>query len=125
MMPLPAPIAAYLDAYNARDVEAMLACLAPDVRFRNLTDGAVTAEADGLAAFAELARAGAAAFSSRRQSVTNAITVAETTLAEIAYEAVVAQDLPNGWRAGETITLTGASLFRLADGLIAEIVDAA
>ncbi len=123
MTDIPAPIRAYIDAYNAKDVDGMLACLGDEIRFRNISSGDVTAEAPDKAAFAEMARFGATAFSERRQTVVNAITVADTTLAEIDYAAVVATDLPNGWKAGQRLAFRGASLFRIRDGLIVEIVD--
>jgi len=121
--PLPDVVAAYIDAYNARDVAGMLACLADDVAFRNISGGVETARADGKTAFAEMARFGAAAFSVRRQTVRAAITVADTTLVEIDYAATVAADLPNGWTAGQRLEVAGASLFRIRDGLIFAIVD--
>lgn len=120
---LPPPIETYIRAYNALDVEAMLACLADDVRFENYTGDQLTAQASGKPSFEEMARFGVTAFSSRRQTVTNAITVADTTAVEIDYTAVVAQDLPNGWKAGQQLAFRGASCFRLRDGLIARIVD--
>jgi len=120
---LPQTIADYIRAYNAREVDAMLACLADDVRFENWTGDALTAAAPDKAAFEELARVGAAAFAERRQTVTNAITVADTTAVEIDYTATVAQDLPNGWKAGQQLAFKGASCFQLRDGLIARIVD--
>ncbi|KGF67380.1 hypothetical protein LL06_22795 [Hoeflea sp. BAL378] len=120
---LPNVIKAYIAAYNAKDVPAMLACLSEDVSFRNIAGGAVTAETSDRQGFAEMAEFGASAFVTRHQQVTNAITVAETTLAEIAYTAVVAFDLPNGWKAGQEIALTGASLFRVENGKITAIVD--
>ena len=123
MTDLPEPIAAYLRAYNAKDVAGMLACLAEDVVFRNVSGGVVDAEARGREAFGRMAAFGAEAFASRAQTVTQALTVWDTTLATIAYEAVVARDLPNGWRAGQALSFTGASLFRLRDGLVAELVD--
>jgi len=36
---------------------------------------------------------------------------------------VVAIDLPNGWKAGQSLSFTGASAFRIRDGKIASIVD--
>lgn len=120
---LPKAVEAYIAAYNSIDVGGMLSQLSEDVVFKNLSGGELTAEAAGKEAFRALAQAGAAAFSERRQSVRRAITVAEVTLAEIDYRAVVAADLPNGWKAGRTIELEGASLFRLEGGLIAEIID--
>ena len=123
MTELPPPISAYLRAYDARDVPGMIACLAHDVRFRNIAGGVVNAQADGREAFREMAEFGASAFSERAQTVLSAITVADTTLVRIGYRATVARDLPNGWSAGQKLAFEGASLYRLRDGLIAELID--
>ena len=123
MSPLPAVIEAYIAAYNRKDVPAMLACLSDDIVFRNISGGDVTAEASDKTAFAQMAEFGATAFETRCQRVTNAITVSDTTLAEIDYTAVVAIDLPNGWKAGQQLGFTGASAFRIRDGKIVSIVD--
>ena len=123
MRPLPDVIARYIDAYNRKDVDGMVACLTDSVRFENRTGGAVTATATDKARFADMARAGAALFAERRQTVRRAITVADTTLVEIDYAATVAADPPEGWTAGQRVALRGASLFRLRDGLIDQLVD--
>lgn len=123
MADLPKPIESYIAAYNAIDVDAMLVCLADDVHFQNVAEGAVNAETRGKSEFATLARAGAAAFAARRQTVTHAITVAGRTIVEIDYTATVAADLPNGWKAGQELAFRGASYFELSDGLISRIID--
>ncbi len=120
---LPDPIETYIDAYNRKDVEGMLMCLAGNVFFQNISGGEVTAEALDKQSFEQMARFGASAFESRQQKVVNAITVAGTTLAEIDYTAVVATDLPNGWKAGQKLAFSGASAFRVEDGKIISIVD--
>lgn len=122
-MPLPQIVTAYLDAYNARDVDAMLFCLGEDVVFRNLAGGEVNAETRGKAAFAELARIGAAAFSARRQEVAHAIVMTGRAMLEIDYSATVAADLPNGWRRGQELAFAGRSYIEWADGGITLIVD--
>jgi len=123
LMALPSPVDAYVTAYNARKVEDMLACLTSDIRFTNILEGTVTAETCGLTAFAALARQSAAAFAHRTQTVLNAISVDDTTLVEVAFSAIVAKDLPNGWTAGKTVAVMGTSLFQLQQGKIARIVD--
>ncbi len=120
---LPDPIETYIDAYNRKDVEGMLMCLAGNVFFQNISGGEVTAEALDKQSFAQMARFGASAFETRQQKVVNAITVAGTTLAEIDYTAVVATDLPNGWKAGQKLAFSGASAFRVEGGKIISIVD--
>ncbi len=123
MSPLPPPINRYIAAYNRRDVADMLAALDQDVVFQNISSGALSAETTGKSAFENLATAGAADFSHRHQEVRHAITVADTTLAEIAFTATVAADLPNGWRAGQELAFEGKSLFELRNDLIVRIID--
>lgn len=123
MPDLPAAIRAYINAYNEKDVEGMIACLADEISFRNFSGKELTAEAGDKRSFEEMARFAATAFATRRQIVTNWITVADTTAVEIDYAAVVAIDLPNGWKAGQALSFSGTSLFRVRDGKITNIVD--
>ncbi|MEM0907469.1 MAG: nuclear transport factor 2 family protein [Pseudomonadota bacterium] len=120
---LPAPIAAYIAAYNAKDVGAMLAVLSDTVTFQNIAEGQTTTHTTGRDAFAELAHFGAQAFTTRHQEVTNAITVANLTLIEVSYTALVAMDLPNGWTKGQKLAFKGASAFTVEGGLITAITD--
>lgn len=120
---IPDIIQHYIAAYNARDVAAMLRCLAADIHFVNRFGAETTAETHGLEAFAALAEQGVACFSERRQEVTNAIVGANHATLKIAYRATVATDLPNGWKAGQEIALEGLSLFTLRGAEIAAITD--
>ncbi|AWK85463.1 nuclear transport factor 2 family protein [Azospirillum thermophilum] len=123
MDPVPEIVQRYLAAYNAQDVEAMLACLTDDVRFENLSDGTVTAATAGKEAFARLARQSAGLFSEREQVVEGCIAAGPRVALRIRYSATVAADLPNGWKAGQQVGLQGASFLTLRDGLIAELMD--
>lgn len=120
---LPPAVAAYLEAYNRKDVDGMLNCLSPSVSFLDMSGDSVTVSTNGLEEFRALALAGADAFLSRTQDVRNAITVADTTVLEIAFSAVVARDLPNGWMAGQNVSLAGRSRYRVECGQIVEIID--
>jgi ketosteroid isomerase-like protein len=113
----------YIVAYNAFDVPGMLAVLHPDVEFRNLAGGQVTAAARGLEEFRTLADHAATLFRSRRQTVRNYQGDEEEALVTIDYEGVLATDLGPGLRAGDTLRLAGRSTFAFRDGLIARIVD--
>lgn len=119
----PTVIDTYIEAYNRKDVDAMLGCLSEAVRFRNLAGDEVTAETVTKAEFEALARFGATAFSARHQNITRSITVADTTLLEIDYTATVAIDLPNGWTAGQALAFSGASCFQVEGGLIVSLID--
>ncbi len=123
MNDLPGAIQSYIDAYNRKDVAAMLECLSEDVTFCNISDGEVTTETCGKQAFAELADIGVQVFESRRQKIVNAISVAQTSLIEIEYSAVVATDLPNGWKSGEHLRFRGGSAFCMSAGKIVSIID--
>lgn len=123
MDPVPEIVQRYIAAYNAQNVEAMLACLTDDVRFENLSDGTVTAATTGKEAFARLAGQSVGLFSEREQVVEGCIAAGPRVALRIRYSATVAADLPNGWRAGQQVGLQGASFFTLRDGLIAELAD--
>ena len=54
---------------------------------------------------------GVEAFTSRQQTVVEAVTRGNTIIAKIDYEAIVANNLPNGWRAGQVLKFPGVSTF--------------
>jgi len=114
---------AFIEAYNAFDVDSMLAVLAPDIRFTNISGGAVNARACGRSEFEQLARRSAKMFRTRTQRVRSMRAEGSSVIVEIDFEAVPAVDLPGGPVAGEKISLKGRSRFTLAGGLIESIVD--
>jgi len=113
----------YISAYNDLNVAEMLNCLTDDVEFQNISDGEVNTHTNSKIEFETLANMGVSAFKSRKQTVTQFMTVSNITLVEISYEAVVAADLPNGWKAGQELSFTGASAFELRDNKIMKIID--
>lgn len=113
----------YLDAYNAFDVEGMMGTLHPTVEFENVAGGEVNASASGAGAFRALAEQATGLFSSRRQTVTAFDPSGAGASIAVAYEGVLAADLPNGPKAGETLRLAGRSEFAFADGQISRIRD--
>ncbi len=122
---LPKAVRRYLDAYCALDVDGMLAVLTDDVRFENVSNVHGMDVVRGKEDLEKLARASAQAFSARKQTVRQAVVSKEAAALEIDFEGVVAADLPNGWKAGQTIALRGASFFELRGGRLARIVDIA
>jgi ketosteroid isomerase-like protein len=116
-------VEAYIAAYNRFDVDGMLVVLHPDIRFTNYTDGVVTLETQGLAAFRVAAEQAKVAFASRRQTITEYRHEGDAVDVRVAYVGVLAHDLPNGWKAGEEIRLQGRSRFTFADGRIHTLAD--
>ena len=113
----------YLAAYNAFDIDGMMSVLHPDIGFKNVSDGAINATASGSTEFRELAEQSRVLFSMRKQTITGFETKEEQAVTGIDFEGVLAADLPNGMKAGETLRLHGRSEFAFRDGLIYRITD--
>lgn len=120
---VPDILSRYIEAYNAKDLPGLLACLTEDVVFENWSGGELGARCEGRDAFEALAGQSLHLFSERRQTVTNCIDAGQRVALKIAYRATIAADLPNGWKAGQVVSLTGSSFARLKDGRIAELID--
>lgn len=117
----------YVAAYNAFDIEGMLRELHEAVVFNNQSGGVTTHQTTGIAAFRAQAEAALTMFSERRQQILGYREPADGGGAEIsieiAYTATLANDLPNGMKAGEVLRLRGWSDFRFQDGKIIAITD--
>ena len=113
----------YIEAYNRMDVAAMLETLHPDVAFKNIAGGTVSASTSGLAEFKALAQQSLPLFSERQQTVLSFEANEAQAVVAIGFRAVVANDLPNGLRQGQVLSLTGRSEFEFRDGAIFGIVD--
>jgi ketosteroid isomerase-like protein len=113
----------YLVAYNARDIDGMMATIHPDVQFKNVSGGEVNATASGADEFRQLAEQSKGLFSSREQTVRAFESDGDKAVVEVGYEAVLAVDLPNGMKAGETLRLDGRSEFVFRDGRIYQLAD--
>lgn len=113
----------YIAAYNAFDIDGMLAVLAPDVRFENHAGDQMTVAVDGIADFRAVAEQAKALFAAREQCITRLTFGRDTAVAHIDFRGELAADIPDGPAAGTVIELQGQSEFAFADGLISRIVD--
>ncbi|WP_420426781.1 nuclear transport factor 2 family protein [Algiphilus sp.] len=113
----------YLDAYNRFDVEAMMATVHDDVVFQNITAGEVTAQADGAASLRQMAEQAKTIFAARRQTLLAFSETSKEAAIQVAFEGVLACDLPNGMKAGQELRLEGRSEFTFEDGRLIRIVD--
>ena len=121
---VPTIVARYIDAYNRMNVQAMLNCLSGDVRFINRSNGETTNETHGIEAFRALAEQGVQLFAEREQTILDCIAIDDRAAVRIGYRAKVKTDLPNGWKAGQEIEMTGTSFFMISEGKISEVIDA-
>jgi len=113
----------YLLAYNDFDIDGMMDLLHADIVFKNIADGEINEQASGQSEFHQLAEQARGYFISRHQEPSNFKFNGDQVSIDITYQAVLAVDLPNGLKAGETLNLKGRSEFTFKDGLLAEISD--
>lgn len=113
----------YLTAYNAFDIDGMMATIHHEVEFKNVSGGVVNTTASGVQEFRRLAEQSKRLFSSRNQTIRNFKSYEDKAVIEVTYEAVLALDLPNGMKAGETLRLNGRSEFVFRDGRIFQLAD--
>ncbi|WP_448100369.1 nuclear transport factor 2 family protein [Luteibacter jiangsuensis] len=118
-------VEAYIDAYNRFDIDGMLATLSDDVRFEHHAGDELAVATDGKGEFEKLARVGAAMFASRTQTVAAMNVRGDTLVATIDFHGEVAEDIPEGPRAGTVIEMTGTSEFGFAGGKICRVIDKA
>lgn len=121
-MKLPVAVQNYLDAYNCMDVAALLDCVADNVVFENVSNSSQSITVEGRAAFAQLARQGAEMFSTRNQAVRTAIVDGDNVALEVDWSGTPAVDM-GPWKAGDQVTMRGASFITIVDGKLARIVD--
>lgn len=113
----------YISAYNRMDVVGMLATVHPDMKFANISGGSVTASADGVEEFRTLAEQSKSLFSEREQTILDFEAGENKAVVSIAFHAVVANDLPNGLKKGQVLSVSGRSEFAFGVGKVLSITD--
>ena len=109
----------YIDAYNRKDIDAMMACLTPDVVFRDISNGEITLELTGQNAFRKQAQQAAQLFGERQKTITSLTGYGDFWEATIAYRGTFAI----GPRAGQTIELQGQARFFMENDRITQLTD--
>ncbi|WP_425420584.1 nuclear transport factor 2 family protein [Phaeodactylibacter xiamenensis] len=113
----------YIQAYNRFDADGMIQHLHPSVVFKNITNGQTDLQTEGLPAFRQQAEQAKQYFRHRRQTITAWEFTGDTVTIEIDYEGQLAVDLPNGLRAGDTLRLSGQSVFVFEGDRIVALTD--
>lgn len=121
-MILPTIIQNYLDAYNCKDVDALVDCVSDAVVFENVSNSGQSLKIEARDAFAQLANQAAAMFVSRKQTVKMAVVDGDNVAFEIDWTGTPAVDL-GPMKAGVEVKMRGASFFTIADGKLIRIVD--
>ena len=110
----------YVDAYNAFDVDAMVALLTDDVVFEHHVDGEAALTLTGRDAFRSLATQSAALFAERRQRIVGRRPTPDGIEIDVEFTARLASP-PDG--TPSQVRLTGSSEFTFRDAAIRTIVD--
>lgn len=116
-------IQAYLDAYNAKDIPAMLALLDDQIIFENVSNSSGITRTTSVQEFEQIARQSAAYFAERKQVAHFWVESDNSAAVEIEYQATLAQDLPNGMKAGQPLQLRGVSIFEIRNDKFTRISD--
>lgn len=116
-------IRAYVDAYNAFDVDKMCSLMHDDILFENISGDVVNLRTSGLVEFRQIAEQGKVWFSERLQTIKRIEDIGSHTVVEISFAAVVTVNLPNGLKKGDALNLEGASHFYITDGKISILRD--
>jgi ketosteroid isomerase-like protein len=119
---LPEIILSYIDAYNRKDVAALMACVADNIVFENVSNSGPSMKIEGRTAFEELAEQAAKMFKNRHQTISNAVVDGGRVALEVDWTGTPAVDL-GSMKAGEPIIMRGASFMTVTDGLLTRIVD--
>lgn len=113
----------YIKAYNAFNIDGMIDVLHESINFKNITNGDVNAQTQGIEEFRVLAEQSAQIFSQRYQVVKSIAFTDDKAEVEIDYEGILSVDLPNGMKAGESVKLQGKSIYQMKDEKLVLIED--
>ena len=113
----------YIKSYNEFDIGGMTKHLSKDVVFENISNGKVELKTEGIDAFRNQANSATQYFSQRTQTIESIEYIGLNILVNIDYKAILAIDLPNGMKAGDTLELKGTSEFEFENEKIKIIRD--
>lgn len=113
----------YIKSYNEFDIAGMTKNLSETVVFENVSNGKVELRTEGITEFKKQAEAAVSYFSQRKQTIEAWEFMNSKVVIEIDYQAILAIDLPNGMKTGDTLALKGVSEFEFENGKIISITD--
>lgn len=113
----------YVSGYNQSDIDKMVADFDNDIQFKNVHQGQITMSLIGLFAFKQQAEEAKNYFTQRAQTIKSFHHTEKSTEIDIDYTAVLAVDLPNGLKKGQTLNLTGKSIFEFDGDKVIGLTD--
>lgn len=113
----------YVGCYNDNNIDGMLDCCVDDVVFETITNPGGSIRLKGKDEMREVIEATTRAFRERRHEVVAIIVDGQRAAAETVFSGVAAAHLGQHVRAGEHISIRGATIFELRDNRLARICD--
>ncbi len=113
----------FIAAYNSLNVESMITYLHPEIEFKSISNGVENAHTKGIEEFGELANKSIKLFKEREQMITSYTESDDAVNVEINFRGILAIDLPDGLKSGETLAMNGKSKYIFKDNLIILLVD--
>ncbi len=113
----------YVNSYNNFDIEGMIQDLDQDIIFENYTGDTLDLKIEGLDGFIKQAESATSFFKERQQTITSWQFDNDLVRITIDYEGILAVDLPNGMKSGDTLQLKGVSEFTFKGNKINSIKD--
>ncbi len=113
----------YVNSYNDFDISGMTKNLTENIVFKNISNGNVELKTEGLNEFKKQAELAKQYFTQRKQTIESWEFNDSKVIIEIDYKAILAIDLPNGLKTGDTLKLKGKSEFEFENGKIKSIAD--
>lgn len=113
----------YVSAYNNFDIEGMLTNMHPDIQFSNIINGKTNLHTDGIKELRDQMLEANHYFKFREQKIISMIFRENEIEATIHFTGITAVDIPEGPKAGNTISLNGMSIFRFKNDKIIDIKD--
>ncbi|KAA6438716.1 nuclear transport factor 2 family protein [Dyadobacter flavalbus] len=113
----------YLQAYNDKNVPAMLEVLDEKIVFENISNSTGIVITTTIQEFEQLATQSLDYFTERRQLIRFLVIGGDSAAVEIDYQARLAVDFPNGMKAGDMLQLRGVSIFEMKKNRFTRISD--
>ena len=113
----------YLRCYNEKNTNAMLELFSDDVRFESVSNTGGVVRTENKQQLRELASQTVEWFEERRQTASGWVESGDDVAVEIDFRCRLAMDFPDGKKAGQEMSLRGASFFTIRDGLIRRLTD--
>jgi steroid delta-isomerase-like uncharacterized protein len=113
----------FIEYYNSFQVDEMGELFTDDCLFQNISNTSRSVECRGKEDFLKLATQSALLFKERKQTITNWSIGDHKIAVELDYQAILAHDMPNGLKRGETLELKGISIYEFESGKIKRLID--